>query len=238
MREENRIEFGRNRIGLGLLRRISWSAIFAGVAVTFGVSLLLALLGAGLGAGSINPMQGGNPFQGLGKGALTWMVISGIVAFFAGGWTAGFGSGWLATRGESAVHGLVTWAVASILTAGLITGAAGSVLSGSAGLIGQTISGGAQAASQSPEISGRIREELQKRGIDVNSITQQAQSPETQAKAEQTARQAGETVAKGVSYAALGGFGMLIIDLLSSLLGAIAGTPRRPADMAVAERAA
>jgi hypothetical protein len=237
MRDENRIEFGRNRLGLGL-RRIAWSAIFAGVAVTLGVSLLLALLGAGLGAGSVNPLQQGNPFEGLGKGALLWTVISGIVAFFVGGWTAGYGSGWFTTRGESAIHGLVSWAVASILTVGLITGAAGSILSGSAGLIGQTISGGAQAASQSPEISGRIREELQKRGIDLNSIQQQAQAPATQEKAEQAARQAGETVAKGISYAALGGFGMLILDLLASLFGAVAGGGRRPVEVAPVERAA
>ena len=238
MREENRIEFGRNRFGLGPVRGISWSAILAGVAVTLGVSLLLALLGAGLGAASINPMQESNPFAGLGKASIVWIVISGIVAFFAGGWTAGFGSGWLTTRGESAIHGAVSWAVASILTAGLITGAAGSVLSGGAGLIGQTVSGGAKAASQSPQLSAQVRQELEKRGIDVNSLQQQAQSPETQAKAEQAARQAGQTVAKGISYAALGGFGMLFLDLLSSLFGAIAGAWRRPADVAAAERAA
>jgi hypothetical protein len=218
--------------------RISWSAIFAGVAVTLGIGLLLALLGAGLGAGSINPLQKSNPFEGLGTGAIIWMVLSGIVAFFAGGWTAGFGSGWITTRRESAIHGVVTWAVASILAVGLITGAAGSVLSGSASLIGQTISGGATAASQSPQISDRLREELEKRGIDMNSIQQQAQSPETQAQAEQVARQAGQTVAKGISFAGLGGFGMLFIDLLSSLFGAMAGISRRPSDVAPVERAA
>jgi hypothetical protein len=238
MKDENRIEFGRNRPGPSPVRGISWSAILAGVAVTLGVSLLLALLGAGLGAGSVNPLQEGNPFEGLGRGALIWMVISGIVAFFAGGWTAGFGSGWVTTRRESAIHGVVTWAVASILTVGLITGVAGSVLSGSIGLIGQTVSGGAKAASQSPQISARIREELKKRGIDVNSIQQQAQSPETQEKAEQITRQAGQNVAKGISYAALGGFGMLLLDLLSSFFGAVAGSWRRPAEVAPAERAA
>jgi hypothetical protein len=238
MRDENRIEFGRNRLGLGLAGRISWSAILAGVAVTIGVSLLLAFLGAGLGAGSINPLQKSNPFEGLGRGAVIWMVLSGIVAFFAGGWTAGFGSGWITTRRESAIHGLVTWAVASILAVGLITGAAGSLLSGSASLIGQTVSGGAKAASQSPQISGRLREELEKRGIDANSIQQQAQSPETQAQAEQAARQAGQTVAKGISYAALGGFGLLFIDLLASLFGAMAGVWRRPGEVIPADRAA
>jgi hypothetical protein len=235
-----RIELSLEEIVSSPVRQdaFSWSAILAGVAVTLGVSLLLALLGAGLGAGSVNPLQESNPFEGLGKGALIWMVISGIVAFFAGGWTASFGSGWVTTRRESAIHGVVTWAVASILAVGLITGAAGSLLSGSAGLIGQTISGGAKAASQSPQISQRLREELQKRGIDVNSIQQQAQSPETQAKAEQVARQGGQVVAKGISYAALGAFGMLFLDLLSSFFGAMAGGRRRPGEVTPVERAA
>jgi hypothetical protein len=238
MRDENRIEFGRNRLGLNPARRISWSAILAGVAVTLGISLLLAMLGAGLGAGSVNPLQESNPFEGLGTGAVIWLVLSGIVAFFVGGWTAGFGSGSATTRRESAIHGVVTWAVAGILTVGLITGAAGSLLSGSAGLIGQGISGSANAASQAPQIGERLREELQKRGIDMNSIQQQAQSPETQAKAEQMARQGGQAVAKGISYAALGGFGMLFLNLLSSLFGAIVGASRRPGDVSPAERAA
>ena len=238
MRDENRIEYGRNRLGLGLVRRISWSAIFAGVAVTVGVSLLLTLLGAGLGANSVNPLQENNPFEGLGKGAMIWMAISGIIAFFAGGWTAGFGSGWLATRREALIHGAVTWAVASILAAGFVTGTVGSLLSGGAGLIGQTVSGGAQAASQSPQLSARIREELEKRGIDLNSIEQQAQSPETQAKAEEAARQAGQKVAQGISFAALGGFGMLLLNLIFSVLGAVAGAWRRPGEVETAERAA
>lgn len=238
MRDENRIEYGRNRIGLGLARRISWSAIFAGVAVTIAVSLLLALLGVGLGAGSVNPLQESNPFEGLGKGAIIWTVLSGIVAFFAGGWTASFGSGWLSTRREALIYGATTWAVASILAVGLVTGTLGSLVSGGAGLIGQTISGGAQAASQSPQLSARLREELEKRGIDVNSIQQQAQSPETQAKAEQVARQAGQNVAKGISFAALGGFGMLFLDLIFSILGAMAGAWRRSDEVVATERAA
>jgi len=234
MREENRIELGRNRPGFGLAGRISWSAIFAGAAVTLAVSLLLALLGAGLGASSLNPLQQSNPLEGLGKVAIFWLVISGIVAFFAGGWTAGYGSGWITSRRESLVHGFVTWAVTSLVAASFITGAAGSLLAGGAGLIGQS----AKAAAQSPQLSSRLQEELQKRGIDLNSLQQQAQSPETQAKAEQAARQAGEKVAKGVSAATLGAFGMLLLDLISSLLGATAAAWSGPGPVVPVERAA
>ena len=91
---------------------------------------------------------------------------------------------------------------------------------------------------RSPQLSSRLQEELQKRGIDLNSLQQQAQSPETQAKAEQAARQAGEKVAKGVSAATLGGFGMFLLDLISSLLGATAAAWRGPGPVVPVERAA
>jgi hypothetical protein len=224
MRDENRIEYARNRFAIG--RRIHWSSILAGVAVAFGIAILLGLLGAGLGASSVNPLRERNPFEGLGTGALIWMAISGIIAFFAGGWVASYG-GWASTRTDGLTHGLVTWAVATMVGLWVMTGAATTLLSGSAGLIGQTISGGAQAASQSPELSARVREELQKRGINPESLQQQAQSPEAKAKAEEMARQAGQTVAHGISKAALGGFGMLLIDLLASLAGALSAVYRR-----------
>jgi hypothetical protein len=236
MREDNRIEVVRNRLASSV-RRISWSAIFAGVFVTLGVSLLLTLLGTGLGAGSINPTQASNPFSGLGIVAIIWTIVSGFIAFFIGGWVAGNGAGWVGRR-EALIHGFVTWSVASIAAVWLITGAAGSMLSGGAGLIGQTISGSAKAAAQSPQVSARIREELEKRGIDLNALEQQAQSPETQANAAQTARQAGEKVAKGVSMVGLGGFGLLIIDLIASLAGAVTVARREPAEVATTERVA
>jgi len=236
MRDENRIEYGRNRFAIG--RRIHWSGILAGVAAAFGIAILLGLLGAGLGAGSVNPLQERNPFEGLGIGALIWMAISGIIAFFVGGWVAAYG-GWASTRTEGLAHGLVTWAVATIVGLWVMTGAAATLLSGSAGLIGQTISGGAQATSQSPELSARVREELQKRGINPESLKQQAQSPEAKAKAEEVARQAGQTVAHGVSKAALGGFGMLLIDLLATLAGALSAVYRRREEVpTTTERAA
>jgi hypothetical protein len=237
MREETRVEFGRNRFGTIPPRRISWSAILAGVAVALGVSILLGLLGAGLGAGSVNPTREQNPMQGLGIGALIWMVVSGIIAFFAGGWVAGYASGWISSRTDTLIHGLATWAVATMIGLWVLTGAAGALLTGGAGLIGQTISGGAQAA-QSPELSATLRAELEKRGIDVKSLEEQAKSPETQAKAEQMARQAGQTVATGVSRAALGGFGLLLVDLLASLFGAATAFYRGPREVVTTERVA
>ena len=54
----------------------------------------------------------------------------------------------------------------------------------------------------------------------------------------QGARQAGETVAKGISMTALGAFGMLLINLVGSLLGALAASRRSEREIATVERVA
>jgi hypothetical protein len=239
MWDETRIEYGRNRFGLFSGRRIFWGAILAGVAVAFGVTLLLGFLGAGLGASSINPTQESNPFAGLGLGALIWMVVSGFIAFFAGGWLSAYGGG-STTRTAALAHGFTMWAVATVLGMWILTGAAGTLVSGGAGIIGGAISTGTQAATtDAGELSPRVREELRKRGIDPESIRQQAESPEARARAEQLAREAGQTIAYGVSKAALGGFAMLLLNLFASLLGAASVELRYPGETTtVTERVA
>ena len=55
-------------------RRISWGAVLAGVIIVLIVQLLLSLLGVGIGASTIDPMQGDTPRAstlGIGAGAAT-----------------------------------------------------------------------------------------------------------------------------------------------------------------------
>lgn len=70
------------------LRRVSWGAIFSGAITAIAVQLLLNLLGAGVGAATINPQQGQQPGQGLALGAAIWFVLASIVSLFVGGWIA------------------------------------------------------------------------------------------------------------------------------------------------------
>jgi hypothetical protein len=131
------------------LRRVSWGAIFAGVTAAIAVQLLLSLLGAGVGAAAINPQQGQQPGQGLAIGAAIWFVLSTIIALFAGGWVAGRLAG-TPNKQDSALHGFVTWALASLVLVYLLSTAIGGLLGGAASLLGQTASlaaRGAQAAT-------------------------------------------------------------------------------------------
>jgi hypothetical protein len=130
------------------LRRVSWGAIFAGTTVVIAVQLLLNLLGAGIGAATINPQQG-QPGQGLALGAAIWFVISSIISLFLGGWIAGRLAG-IPSKRDGALHGCVTWAVASLVLVYMLSTAVGGLLGGAASVLGQTASlaaRGAQAAS-------------------------------------------------------------------------------------------
>jgi hypothetical protein len=121
-----------------LLRGVSWGSIFAGVTAAIAVQLLLNLLGIGVGAATINPQQG-QPGQGLAVGAAIWFVVSCIISLFVAGWIAGR----LArtpNKEDSALHGFVTWALASLVLFYLLSTAVGGLLGGAASVLGQTAS--------------------------------------------------------------------------------------------------
>jgi len=130
-------------------RRVSWGAIFAGAIAVIAVELLLNLLGAGVGAATINPQQGQMPGQGLAVGAVIWFVLSWILALFIGGWVAGRLADNPSKR-DGALYGFVTWALASLALVFMLSTAVGGVLGGAASVLGQTASlagHGAQAAA-------------------------------------------------------------------------------------------
>lgn len=140
--ESKRAELESRRAELALpstfLRGVSWSSIFAGVTAAIAVQLLLNLLGIGVGAASINPQQG-QPGQGLAVGAAIWFVISCIISLFVGGWIAGRLAG-TTNKENGALHGVVTWALASLALFYLLSTAVGGLLGGAASVLGQTAS--------------------------------------------------------------------------------------------------
>jgi len=74
-------------------QRISWAAIFGGVILVVAVQLLLSLLGAGIGLGTVNTNLGSTPTaSSLGIGAGVWWVVSSCIALGLGGYVAA----WLA----------------------------------------------------------------------------------------------------------------------------------------------
>jgi hypothetical protein len=100
----------------------------AGAAVATAASLLLSLLGAALGAGSISDLRSAGDVA---RGAGIWTVVSLILAMALGGYIASRLSG-THSHLDGELHGITMWAVAILI--GLFAFA--SILSGVAGHIG------------------------------------------------------------------------------------------------------
>lgn len=159
-----------------VIKRISWAAVFAGLVVALVIQLMLTILGIGIGASTIDPVRQSDPTRGIGIGAGIWLVVTSILALFAGGWVAGRLAG-IPRRLDSALHGILTWGLATLFAFYLLTTTLGGILSGTAGVLGQAISAAGQgAAAIAPQVSGPIQSELQRRGITLDSVRQQALS--------------------------------------------------------------
>lgn len=108
---------------------VSWGAVVGGVFVALVVHILLNMLGAGVGAVSMEgPTE--REAQTVGWGAFAWWSVSGIIAAFLGGWAAGAFSG---ANGSSngGIHGFLSWAVTTVLVvvgAAVATGTAAAVI--------------------------------------------------------------------------------------------------------------
>jgi hypothetical protein len=143
--------------------RISWAAIFGGVILVVAVQLLLSLLGAGIGFGTVNTNLGSTPTAStLGIGAGVWWVASSCVALGLGGYVAAWLAG-VEIRFDGVLHGLITWGIATLLTFYLLTSAIGGIIGGGFSALGGIASAAgsgvkeaakpiAQAAGVSPEM--------------------------------------------------------------------------------------
>ena len=151
-------------------RRLSWGALLGGVILVVAVQLLLSLLGAGIGLGTVDTTAGTTPTAStLGIGAGVWWVVSSIAALAFGGYAAAWLSG-VSRRWDGILHGLITWGVATMLTLWLLTSAIGGLISGGASALG----GLASAAGSG--IKAAAQPVAQAAGLSPDMIQQQAQA--------------------------------------------------------------
>ncbi len=214
------------------VKQISWPAIFAGALVAIGIQLLLALLGIGIGAGSIDPNEEQNPMAGVGTGALIWWIVSFLLALFAGGWVAGRLTG---TRNKfnDSVHGVLTWVVFVLLNLWLLTSAAGSLIRSASGVLGSTVSMlGQGAAMNAPQLENEIDRRVDRSDVQNTVDSLQSRLPEYKAKA----RAVGDDVAKGVSKGGIFGFLGLLIGAIVASIGAVIGRRSYDTDVAVVRK--
>jgi len=142
-----------------LLPAIRWGAVLAGVAVGISVQLVLSLLGIASGLSLTSVSAGEAP----GTGALIWAGVSMLISALVGSYVAGRMSG-LKRKIDGILHGVVAWAVTTLLFVLLATSAGGTLLSTMFSSVGQ----GAHAIAQSSAggLSGFLSRQL---GINMSS---------------------------------------------------------------------
>ena len=132
----------------------SWGAIVAGASVAISAAVILLTLGAGLGFASISPLSN----RGMSAGSLTvaaaiWLIVTQWLSAALGGYIAGrLRERWLATHAHEVffrdtAHGLVTWAVATLVVAAGISGSAASLIGGGARTVGGFAAAGPQSVA-------------------------------------------------------------------------------------------
>lgn len=132
---------------------VSWGAIFAGAAAAASLSLILLILGTGLGMSSVSPWSyEGVSREAFGWSTIAWITLTSIAASGLGGYLAGrLRTRWVSVHGDETyfrdtAHGFLAWAVATLLTAAVLTSAIGAILGTGAKVAGSVAGASATAA--------------------------------------------------------------------------------------------
>jgi hypothetical protein len=134
---------------------VSWGAIVAGGVATAALSLILLMLGTGLGLSSVSPWaHNGVSAATFGVSTILWVTLTQLVASAMGGYLAGrLRTKWVAVHTDEVyfrdtAHGFLAWAVASLATAALLTSVIGAIVSGGI-QAGASVAGPGMAKSDS-----------------------------------------------------------------------------------------
>ncbi len=129
---------------------VSWGAVIGGAFATAAVSLILLVLGAGVGLSALSPWSStGTAAAVVGTAAIVWLIFSQVVASAMGGYLAGrLRTKWASIHTDEVyfrdtAHGFLVWAVGLVLTAAFLASAVTS-------LAGRAAQGAAAASANDP----------------------------------------------------------------------------------------
>ncbi|WP_183916134.1 hypothetical protein [Rhizobium lentis] len=136
---------------------MTWGPIFGGAAAAIGVTLILLLLGSGLGLTMVSPWSGQSSSLGtLGITAAIWLVLVQWLSSALGGYVTGrLRTKWAAVHTDEVffrdtAHGFISWALATIFVAGFLA----SSLTALAGAGAQAVGSAAPAVGSTAAAAG------------------------------------------------------------------------------------
>ena len=129
---------------------VSWAAVIGGAFATAAVSLILLVLGTGVGLSALSPWSStGTAAAVVGTAAIVWLIFSQVIASAMGGYLAGrLRTKWASVHTDEVyfrdtAHGFLVWAVGLVLTAAFLASAATS-------LVGRAAQGASAASANDP----------------------------------------------------------------------------------------
>ncbi|NLS20001.1 hypothetical protein HGP16_26035 [Rhizobium sp. P40RR-XXII] len=137
---------------------IVWGPIIGGALAATGITLILLLLGSGVGLTMVSPWSGqSDSATSIGITAAIWLVVVQWLSSAIGGYLTGrLRTKWVEVHSDEVffrdtAHGFLSWALATVFVAGFLASSLTSLASASANAAGQVVqnavSVGASAAS-------------------------------------------------------------------------------------------
>jgi hypothetical protein len=202
------------------LPRISWGAVIAGVILSLIVYLIMSVLGTAIGASLLAPMSQPNPGRVFGFGSGVWVIVTTVLAVFVGSYFAGRCApvlGWL--------HGLLAWAVMTLLLLYGMTSIIGGAVSVAGNVAAATANVGAAASGQGNQATGSLADSAKQQA---QAVLDGAASATASADAQQDAMQAAHTAARGIARATWYSFAALLVGAIIALVSGSAGFRHQP----------
>jgi hypothetical protein len=144
---------------------VSWAPVIAGAFVATVVTLILMLVGAGLGLTMVSPWSGeSSSATTISIYAAIWLIVVQWVSAGLGGYLTGrLRTKWVGVHTDEVFfrdtsHGLLAWAVATVVIVGLLSSTVSSIVSGAtqaaSNVVGATSAAAVNAASDAgPDLS-------------------------------------------------------------------------------------
>jgi hypothetical protein len=133
---------------------MTWGPIFGGAAAAIGVTLILLLLGSGVGLTMVSPWSGqSSSLSTVGVTAAIWLVVVQWLSSGLGGYITGrLRTKWAAVHTDEVffrdtAHGFISWALATIFVAGFLASSLTSFAGAGAQAVGSAATAAGTAAS-------------------------------------------------------------------------------------------
>jgi hypothetical protein len=151
---------------------LSWAAVIGGTVVATGITLVLVVLGSGVGLAWVSPFGAGNPSAtAFTLTAAIWLILVQWISAAMGGYITGrLRTRWVGTHTHEVffrdtAHGLLTWAAATLVVIALVASTSSAIL-GTGVRAASNVAGGATQAATTLASA---------RGYDIDTMLRPAQ---------------------------------------------------------------